>query len=100
MHWHADWAGMGNLSRRDRTAGWPRPHQCWLLIDARDSSQDAVFLHTPNPNADNFPCVFAGTAWDAPVPELLREFVADFAWQFGRAEERGTHFVVRLRPGA
>jgi hypothetical protein len=72
----------------------------WLLVDAADSSQDAVYLHTPNPNAANFPNPFAGTAWDAEVPERLREFLTDPSWQFGRIEDRWTHFIVRPRPAA
>jgi hypothetical protein len=114
MHWHADWEGLGNLTWRARrahlaalftmfrrlvaqTRAWPEPHQVWLQIDAIDGAQDAVYLHTPNPNAANFPNDFAGTTWDAPVPERLQEFVTDPQWQFGRLEDRWTHFVVRPR---
>jgi hypothetical protein len=117
MHWHADWPGLGNLRWKERrehlralftmfrrllaeTEGWTTPHQVWLHIDAYDSSQDAVYLHTANPNADNFPSRFAGVMWDAEIPERLREFVDDPSWQFGRVEDRWTHFVVRPRPGA
>ncbi len=117
MHWHADWPGLGNLrwqERRehlaavftmfgrllDETRGWATPHQVWVQIDAYDSSQDAVFLHTPNLNSDNFPNEFEGTAWDADIPDRLREFVTDPSWQFGRLEDRWTHFIVRRRPVA
>ncbi|MCE9638260.1 MAG: hypothetical protein K8T90_21370 [Planctomycetes bacterium] len=116
-HWHVDWPGLGNLSRSERlqhlaalfvmfrralaqTATWAQPHQCWLQIDAHDSSQDAVFLHTPNPNADNFPHGFGDLDWECPIPELLREFVAEPGWQFGRFDRPSTHFVVRPRPTA
>jgi hypothetical protein len=114
MHWHADWPGMGNLrwkERREHLAAlftmfrrllsevrdWSTPRQVWLEIDTFDSSQDAVYLHTPNPNADNFPNDFAGITWDAPIPERLVEFVTDHSWQFGRLEDRWTHFFVRPR---
>jgi hypothetical protein len=116
-HWHVDWRGYGNLSWRERrahvaalvvmfrrlvaqTSGWTRAHQCWLQLDAWDGSNDAVFLHTPNPNADDFPYDFAGVAWDAPVPERLRELVTEPGWQFGRLDEPSTHFLVRPRPAA
>jgi hypothetical protein len=114
MHWHADWPGMGNLAWRERrehlnalftmfrrilaeTASWTTPHQVWLHIDPTDSSQDAVYLHTANPNSENFPNTFAGVSWDAEVPERLRVFLTDAAWQFGRGEDQWTHFVVRPR---
>ena len=80
------------------TRSWATPHQAWLQIDAFDSSQDAVYLHTANPNSDNFPNAFKGTRWDAPIPDRLKEFVADSSWQFGRLEDRWTHFIVRCRP--
>ena len=117
MHWHVDWDGLGNVRWRERrehlaalftmfrrllaeTAGWNTPHQVWLQIDAFDGSQDAVYLHTPNPNRDNFPNAFEGTTWDAEIPERLRPFVTDPAWQFGRVDDLWTHFVVRVRDAA
>ncbi|MBB4634618.1 hypothetical protein [Longimicrobium terrae] len=115
MHWHVDWPGLGNVSWRDRrshlealfvmfrdilgkTAGWTTPHECWLQIDALDSSQDAVYLHTPNPYRDDFPTDFDWVDWDVEIPERLREFITDPAWQFGRSQGTWTHFFVRLRP--
>jgi hypothetical protein len=115
MHWHVDWFGVGNLSWRDRrshlaalfatfrdvlgkTAAWTAPHQCWLQINAVDSSADAVYLHTPNPNPHSFPIDFDWVDWDVEVPERLREFMTDPVWQFGRVDGTWTHFFVRVRP--
>jgi hypothetical protein len=117
MHWHADWPGLGNIRWRERrehltalftmfhrllgeTKDWSTPHQVWLQVDAFDSSQDAVYLHTPNPNAENFPNAFVGMIWEAPIPERLREFMTEPSWQFGRRDDRWTHFIVRPRPAA
>ena len=117
MHWHVDWQGLGNLRWRERrehlsalftmfrrlladVKHWDTAHQEWLQIDAFDGSQDAVYLHTPNPNGDNFPNEFAGVVWDAPVPDRLREFLTDSSWQFGRIDQYWTHFLVRPRPSA
>lgn len=113
-HTHPDWHGDGNRSwkhrRRHLEAGftmfrrvveqlrdWPVPHQVWLVIDAVDSAQDAVYVHTPNPNADNFPYPFDHVRWDAEVPERLKPFVTESEWQFGRSDDRWTHFWVRPR---
>ena len=107
--------GCGNLGWRERrehlaalfmsftrllaeTSDWSTPHQVWLVIDARDGASDAVYLHTPNPNADNFPNRFPGVEWDAPIPDRLREFMTDPSWQFGRIDNLWTHLVVRPRP--
>jgi hypothetical protein len=114
MHWHVDWSGLGNLRWRERrehlaalftmfrrllaeTSEWSTPHQAWLQIDAYDGSQDAVYLHTANPNAENFPNPFAGVDWNAPIPDRLREFMTEPSWEFGRIDHYWTHFVVRPR---
>ena len=117
MHWHVDWTGLGNGRWKERrehltalftmfhrllhaTANWPTPHQAWLQIDAYDGSQDAVYLHTANPNSENFPNEFPGVQWDVAIPERLRAFVIGPSWQFGRLDQSWTHFIVRPRPGA
>lgn len=117
MHWHVDWDGIGNLSWRSRRAhlaalfttyerllaqldGWSEPHQCWVHIDPADSSFDAVYLHTKNPNRDNFPLSFEWVEWDAEIPERLHEFVTPGSLQFGRSELNGTGFIIRRRPAA
>jgi hypothetical protein len=114
-HAHPDWEGHGNRSWEDRRrhleAGflmfrrvlaqlrdWPVPHQVWLVIDAIDSAQDAVYVHTPNPNADNFPYSFDHVSWEVPVPERLRAFISEPEWQLGRSDDRWTHLWIRARP--
>jgi hypothetical protein len=72
-----------------------RPWQSWLVLDAGDSSQDAVFLHTPNPNRDNFPYPFNGVAWGATPPPWLEELLTG-DMELGRSEYEGaTLFWVR-----
>ncbi len=67
-----------------------RSHQTWLVIDPADPGQDAVYLHTPNPNEDNFPYCFDGVAWGVEFPEELVEFVAGRGVEFGRSEYGGS----------
>ena len=71
-HTHIDWDGKGNKSWKqreiylnqlvdlfnrisDKMVGYPRPYQVWIEIWEDDSSEDSIYIHTPNPNADNFP---------------------------------------------
>lgn len=71
-HNHVDWDGEGNQSWEKRKfyldklissfeeakselMNYPIPFQCWLWIDENDSSQDAIYIHTVNPNEQNFP---------------------------------------------
>lgn len=32
-----------------------KPFQIWIIIDLNDSGQDAIYMHTKNPNSNNFP---------------------------------------------
>lgn len=115
-HTHPDWEGDGNRGPRHRRrhlrAGFdlfqaalrqapevPRPVQVFLVIDALDSSQDAVHVHSENPNRDNYPFDFPGVAWDVPAPVILREFLAERPeWQLGRSPGSPGHYWVRPRP--
>ena len=71
-HYHADWDGRGNLGWRlrrahftalaavflkigTRAAEFPLPFQAWIFLSGVDARADATYLHTPNPNAQNFP---------------------------------------------
>lgn len=71
-HTHVDWKGEGNKNwtKRKKFLGeliqlynqykselkdYPHDYQLWITIDDADSGQDAVYIHTKNPNADNFP---------------------------------------------
>ncbi|MGE0323710.1 MAG: hypothetical protein AB7K71_02415 [Polyangiaceae bacterium] len=79
-HYHADWSGWGNRGWRWREphlralcrvlrritaaqSAFTTPFQSWILVDGSDAGQDATFLHTPNPNADNFPLASQGIEW-------------------------------------
>lgn len=71
-HLHFDWKGYGNNSfkRRkphldklfrhfelliDKTKSLEKDFQLYAIILDHESYDDALFLHTKNPNADNFP---------------------------------------------
>jgi hypothetical protein len=71
-HTHADWGGKGNrdwstrkihleqiLEIFEQLKGhlkfYPHEFQLWIMIDENSSGDDSVYIHTKNPNADNFP---------------------------------------------
>lgn len=71
-HTHLDWYGYGNDSmkiRRQHTKSflrllnnmdetlkkWDKPYQLWLWFSRNDAGSDALFIHSENPNKDNFP---------------------------------------------
>src|SRR5258708_27262684 len=76
-HTHVDWGGEGNKDWKKREkfltellglyeqykvslSKYPRDYQLWVKIDDKDSGQDAVYIHTKNPNTDNFPIKVLG----------------------------------------
>ena len=73
-HLHVDFDGDGNNNWKIREkfmdeqlkafeylkiklASYPHPFQLWIGVDEDDSSQDGVYIHTPNPNCNYFPHV-------------------------------------------
>jgi len=71
-HTHVDWDGEGNKNFNIRLKYlkellklyenlkkdlklYPNNYQIWIVIDENDSSEDAVCIHTKNPNNENFP---------------------------------------------
>jgi hypothetical protein len=104
-HTHVDWTAHGNRSAAARheslaalfaaweevdawAVGLTRPWQSWLVIDAEDSGQDAVYLHTPNPNRDNFPYAFDRVDWDMTAPTWLAPFLTA-GLQLGLSDNTG-----------
>jgi hypothetical protein len=39
------------------------PFQLWLTVYEKNGYDDAIFLHTPNPNYDDFPFIQEGFEW-------------------------------------
>lgn len=87
-HYHADWPGWGNLGwsyRREHLNAlcvvfqkiarakdqFPSDFQTWISLSSDDAGQDAVFLHSPNPNTgiEQFPVRGKGLTWGVPVLE-------------------------------
>lgn len=116
-HTHVDWRGEGNSKpdvRRECLRVlfdvWPQvevlaaqrtgPWQSWVVINVADSGQDAVYLHTPNPQRDNFPYQFKDVTWCVDPPPWLAEFLPDEI-EVGRSEFEGaTLYWVRRPNGA
>ena len=114
-HTHFDWNGDGNCGIAERqgfiqqlltffrdveahTANWTKPKQQWIVIHENDSSQDAVYLHTPNPNRNNFPYAFDGVEWNAEVPQWLHDLIDTETHELGRCTFNGAKtFWVRRR---
>jgi hypothetical protein len=65
------------------------------------AEQDALYVHTPNPNGTHFPHEFAGVQWGAVPPPVFRAFVDGKPWDIGSGSGEWTGWwVVRPRGAA
>jgi hypothetical protein len=86
-HEHLDWNGIGDLGSKIRrrtieahchlfrtyalaASKWSHPFQLWLSLGRKDAAQDAVYLHSPNPDTA-FPESFDDVEWGISELELL-----------------------------
>jgi len=104
-HLHLDMEGAGNKNPEARRAclealrsayeralsqlsGWSKPNQSWVLVDPTDSGQDAVYVHTPNPNKQNFPYEFDDVDWASTIPRWITDVFPASQFQLGRSKNR------------
>lgn len=115
-HAHPDTEGQGNQSKEARRSslerlrqeylstleqlrGWEVPHQSWALIDPTDSEQDAVYVHTQNPNKKNFPYVFEGVSWArSKIPAWVSSVFPSSEFSLGRSVYNGHVMYWVLSP--
>ena len=91
-HTHLDWDGIGNRNWETRKIfleeiletfdqlksnlmSYPNDFQLWIMIDEKDSGQDGIYIHTENPNADNFPLKLAADNTNGIKDRDLRQFL-------------------------
>jgi hypothetical protein len=65
---------------------YPGNYQLWISIDDIDSGQDAVYIHTKNPNADNFPIKVPGDKDIKTKSKELKYFLETIDFEIIRYE--------------
>ena len=86
-HTHPDWDGKGNKCPENRRSTFElgydllkdaeelckqrvKPIQCWAIF-CKDTSDNAIYLHSENPNKSPFPYTFDGSEWGiTDIPDL------------------------------
>lgn len=91
-HTHLDFYGVGNNSLKikrehikaniallysllEELQTLEKPYQSWIEIVDEDASLDAIYIHTPNPNEDNFPLKIEKLNWNCTVPNYLKDII-------------------------
>jgi hypothetical protein len=116
-HAHLDWKGRGNRFPTDRMSvvrltyellryaevkagGRLKPLQVWATV-CGDTGENAVYIHTENPNGTPFPYSFEGVQWGVDLPSGLGEIIDRATHEIGQAvypEE--TVYFIRAKSGA
>ena len=102
-HRHLDFFGLGNDSLQVRRAHIKahislytriltqleqlnKPYQTWVCIHDEDTGSDAVYIHTPNPNSDDFPAKFDFLKWDCKLPNAFSDLIDKTQFNIGYYE--------------
>jgi len=103
-HTHFDWCGYGRRGRRhrrphlealftafgralDQAKESRKPVQVFVSIaSVAECEQDALYVHTPNPNGTPFPYRFNGVVWGVKPPDSVRHHLAVPHWRVGRIQ--------------
>ncbi|MGG0645041.1 hypothetical protein ABE021_14045 [Sporosarcina gallistercoris] len=117
-HSHLDFSGYGNHSLRIRRkhiqahialyknilkklGTFEKPCQSWVHIDDEDASADAVFIHTPNPNEDNFPLKVEDVNWNCTIPTDFQDLIntEDFIVGQYKSQSEGGYIIQSRNQG-
>lgn len=114
-HSHLDILGHGNRSikiRREhikahialyesllkRLGNFEKPFQSWIEIDDQDAGSDAVYIHSPNPNEDNFPLKIANVNWLIELPTYFKDLIDPKKFEVGQYRwESVTYFLIQSK---
>ncbi|WP_096467064.1 hypothetical protein [Aneurinibacillus soli] len=70
---------------------YKKEYQTWVCIHENEPTADAVYLHTFNPNQNNFPLTFKKICWLEQIPGTLSGFIDSNAYKVGfQKAETGT----------
>jgi hypothetical protein len=119
-HHHLDRDGYGNTSLRLRKAylaallimlvragqqlaAVGRRFQVFVSLDVDDAGQDAIYVHTPNPNGQHFPYVAEATVWgDAMLEAALSKLLPELDLRAGHKkwtdDDGPRHTIVIYSP--
>ncbi len=70
-----------------------KPFQAWIHV-GEEGRDDALFLHTQNPDAD-FPYKSDGVAWDAKLPDWLQGMIDPQLYRYGKMNHYDFSFIQK-----
>jgi hypothetical protein len=67
----------------------------------RQAGLDAVYIHTPNPNKDNFPLKIENLNWDCTIPKTVRDLInlKEFNVGYNKWDSNGSYIIQSKKQG-
>ncbi|MEC2056519.1 hypothetical protein I6J18_22680 [Peribacillus psychrosaccharolyticus] len=114
-HTHLDFYGFGNNSMKirrehirahivlynsllEKLRTFDKPYQLWIGLVDEEAGLDAVYIHTPNPNEDNFPLKMEDLNWDCTVPNYLKDLINLSEFSVGHYKwESNNHYIIHSK---
>jgi hypothetical protein len=110
-HSHVDWEGDGNLSRIHRqiqlwavfrtlrkfqnlTRYNKSKYQIFAYVHENEPENDAVYIHTENPNNSAFPCDLTVASWLTEIPFWLSRHISIDNYNVGLNEYEGEKYYL------
>lgn len=114
-HIHLDLFGLGNQSvkvRRehikaqialyqsllDKLGTLEKPYQSWIELVDEDAGLDSIYIHTPNPNEDNFPLKIANINWNCLIPKDFEDLLNLNEFYIGHYKcESNNNYIIQSK---
>jgi hypothetical protein len=110
-HTHLDFYGFGNNSLKirrehikahialykgllEKLQTFEKPYQSWIELVDEDTGLDAVYIHTPNPNEDNFPIKIENLNWDCIIPKYFRDLINPKEFNVGHYKQESINIYI------
>ena len=110
-HLHVDFDGDGNKNWKTRKkfldeqlkafdylktklVDYPHKFQLWIGVDEEDSSQDGVYLHSPNPNNEYFPHIVDNDETIDFKSNELRDYVNNCGLNVIKSKSLDTNYYL------
>jgi hypothetical protein len=115
-HTHADWDAKGKKDWKTREKylrqllgtfdelksklkTYPNDFQLWIMIDEHESEYDCVYIHTKNPNSDNFPIKVNADNKNTIRDKKLKEFVDSLTFERVRTIDGDIYYLFEKDTG-
>ncbi|NBI28652.1 hypothetical protein [Chengkuizengella marina] len=117
-HIHLDFSGHGNNSKKIRNEHikahlslyknilkqlekYENSFQSWICIHEEDTGADAVYVHTKNPNYDDFPFQNENINWECKIPNSLMNLIDIEKFNVGyiSSNHENTYFIQSKEHG-